>query len=1234
MLTEHDIVALVHTAARPALQPPSISHLHCLSDLARSFDPAAGGVACWVKPWLVPYAKPVRKRSDLGILWIRFDGINIRPLFIAVCYFPPGNSNYYGRSGVPDLAGHYAALHADISEYAGKGDIVLLGDFNARTGSELDVGGGDIEGWQAMEAAGVPVAPGLVAGAAALRALPPRASTDPTVNAAGRLFLELCRACQLIIVNGRTPSDSIGAATYVADHGAMEPGAPDTRPRSLVDYVVATPSLFFNTSGAILPDADLQVGSMEYVTEAMVPSNDPQGRAMRLDHRPVSTCFTVTPRPSVAAAPQGRPAVSFKWEWAAQSYYTDALCTHGLVLSAFHNMALCAGDAEAAAQWFLHGIHGAIDSLSPYGFKLVKRARAASSTAPANSWYNDECRTNRQALRAAHAVHGFDSTEYRDAWRAYRGAVRRAKAAATQRHVEHMIHLWRRSPKKFWGEYKSVGEGAQTLNIDSLSDYFSKLLAGAGVGSYHGGSIEAHCEHHGTCFPPSSREQDVVAAALNENITESEVVTALRAVAGGKAPGVDGLVIEFLKHATVEVEINGRRQKQYVLAPALTTLFNIVLRGQYPAAWGLGALTPVPKAKGDPMVYDNNRGIAVGPALAKLYSIVLMNRMDKWAESNGMRAAGQAGFRHGRCTMDNILVLQHAIDTYRAANKPLFCAFIDFRKAYDCVDRGLLWRCLRSCGLHGDILHSLMGMYDHAQMQIRLHGRLGEPFDTSCGVRQGDPLSPLLFGIFIDRFEQYLRTHKPGLGCMIAANVLLQLLFYADDIVLFAESAADLQELLDALQGFCDANLMSINVPKSEVVVFNSACAGAARAHELTFDWRVNGMALTRATKFVYLGVLFEDGTPMRDAFDRMLIKGKAALFAMLKRCHDMNLHTVKMQTSLFGTLVLPVVSYGCEIWGAYHTSKIGTARMHWGGKGPAECIQLNFLRQCLGVPTSAPVAAMMHETGCSPIMHHWVARMIGFWNGIIQRPDHDIVKIALLDNVRLAEQHYWGRASPKCWAKAFLDGLAAIHRPAYEAASQGGVVGAAEVMEELERRWRAAAWRPLHQVRIPDAAMAGNPSRVRACPDNVRDGFKLLTYDTWIREHDVPFDRTWDGSGSWIYSVDRREHIVAMARFRLGSSWLNIEKQRYGPSHRPRNARLCPHCQAREDELHIFECALYSDLRAAFDPVVQTVAMDSPTADADMRAMMNRSSREGWQALASFLYKAYKQRDRIINNQ
>ena len=208
------------------------------------------------------------------------------------------------------------------------------------------------------------------------------------------------------------------------------------------------------------------------------------------------------------------------------------------------------------------------------------------------------------------------------------------------------------------------------------------------------------------------------------------------------------------------------------------------------------------------------------------------------------------------------------------------------------------------------------------------------------------------------------------------------------------------------------------------------------------------------------------------------------------------------------------------------------------------------------------------------------------------------------------------------------------MHRPAYDTAREGREVDAGAVMEELRRRWSEAAWRPLRSIRIPAAALEGNPSRVRACPNNISAGFKLLTYDTWMQDHSMPHDRTWDGSGSWIYSVDKREHVVAMARFRLGSSWLNIEMQRYGPNSRPRHARLCPHCQTREDELHIFECPLYADARAKFEGIVKTIEPNSITADQDMRSVMTCISREGWQGLANFLYKAYKIRTGLTNNQ
>ena len=148
------------------------------------------------------------------------------------------------------------------------------------------------------------------------------------------------------------------------------------------------------------------------------------------------------------------------------------------------------------------------------------------------------------------------------------------------------------------------------------------------------------------------------------------------------------------------------------------------------AAWQLSALAPVPKPKGRPDVKGDHRGIAVGPVLGKLYSILWTARFDTWAEKQGLRASGQAGFRAKRGTPDNQFVLRHAIDKASLpGGKPLYCAFIDFSKAYDRVDRALLLRVLEGCGVHGTAREAMASMFEVARMQVRAGGRLGQPFD-------------------------------------------------------------------------------------------------------------------------------------------------------------------------------------------------------------------------------------------------------------------------------------------------------------------------------------------------------------------------------------------------------------------------------------------------------------------------------------------------------------------------
>ena len=80
----------------------------------------------------------------------------------------------------------------------------------------------------------------------------------------------------------------------------------------------------------------------------------------------------------------------------------------------------------------------------------------------------------------------------------------------------------------------------------------------------------------------------------------------------------------------------------------------------------------------------------------------------------------------------------------------LFVCLIDFEKAFDRVDREIIWLRLEERGIHGKLLEAIKAMYSQVTQKVRINGKLGEAFQTFYGVKQGDPLSTDLFGIMIE----------------------------------------------------------------------------------------------------------------------------------------------------------------------------------------------------------------------------------------------------------------------------------------------------------------------------------------------------------------------------------------------------------------------------------------------------------------------------------------------------
>jgi len=191
---------------------------------------------------------------------------------------------------------------------------------------------------------------------------------------------------------------------------------------------------------------------------------------------------------------------------------------------------------------------------------------------------------------------------------------------------------------------------------------------------------------------------------------------------------------------------------------------------------------------GDALQFESYRGITVGPVLAKVFAMILEAWLCSWAEERGLRARGQAGFRKDFRTMDNLYILQMLIEQNTHKRKKVYYFLVDFRKAFDTVPRDLLWQVLAEMGIVGRFMQCLQSMYNQDNVRV-MHPTEGLSTHISCGigVKQGCPLSPLLFGLYLDGLEKHLDA-LDGDNPPQLTDIVVKLLLYANDLALMSET--------------------------------------------------------------------------------------------------------------------------------------------------------------------------------------------------------------------------------------------------------------------------------------------------------------------------------------------------------------------------------------------------------------------------------------------------------------
>ncbi|XP_050509001.1 uncharacterized protein LOC126886189 [Diabrotica virgifera virgifera] len=136
---------------------------------------------------------------------------------------------------------------------------------------------------------------------------------------------------------------------------------------------------------------------------------------------------------------------------------------------------------------------------------------------------------------------------------------------------------------------------------------------------------------------------------------------------------------------------------------------------------------------------SNYRGIALMSCVEKIFTQVLLNRLNEWTDNNNIIPEIQSGFRKHRSCTDNVFVLNSIIQSrLRLKKRKVFVAFVDYNRAFDSVSHNLLWQKLYNIGVSGRIILLLRNIYNEASMQVAASDGFTSQLDISAGVLQGE----------------------------------------------------------------------------------------------------------------------------------------------------------------------------------------------------------------------------------------------------------------------------------------------------------------------------------------------------------------------------------------------------------------------------------------------------------------------------------------------------------------
>ncbi len=302
-------------------------------------------------------------------------------------------------------------------------------------------------------------------------------------------------------------------------------------------------------------------------------------------------------------------------------------------------------------------------------------------------------------------------------------------------------------------------------------------------------------------------------------------------------------------------------------------------------------------------------------------------------------------------------------------------------------------------------------------------------------------------------------------------------------------------------------------------------------------DFLLNGAVVERLESYKYLGFVFHATRKLTFGTDALVATARKALFAMRRRCALLGIRDPALQCKLFDTLVLPILSYGCEVWGVDDKCSIAAEVLHRG-----------FLKHLLGVRKSTANAMVLAELGRFPLQIHFWQQILRYHHRTIALDNTRLVKLAMVDGFTLDTTQSSQTAAKDNWQYhlgVFL----------HEHTGQQQLFHQFDIAFIVERAKHKHAFQYFTDV----------------------EHSSLVLYRTLQPEYRY---------ADYLSTVKCLSNRRLLSRFRSGCHGLRVDTGRWADNaHIDRADRLCLVCKSLDyvqDEQHFaFDCPAYNHIRA-----------------------------------------------------